>query len=88
MKHHRIFTLTLVHAALMLTTAAETFAAPALGSRPAAAAMVNALDFNPTASDATTAIQAAIDTGTAQVLIPYTGSAWIVRPLFARRSSA
>ena len=86
MKHHRIFTIALLHAALLSATAAEIFAAPALSSHPAAAAMVNALDFNPTASDATTAIQAAIDTGAAQVLIPYTGSAWIVRPLFARRS--
>jgi hypothetical protein len=48
---------------------------------------VNVLDYNPGAADATDAIQSAIDSGASRVLIPYRGSAYSVRPLFARSSN-
>lgn len=47
---------------------------------------VNIVNYNPLAGDATDAIQAAIDSGASQVVIPALGSPWIVRPLFARTS--
>jgi Bacterial Ig domain len=59
----------------------------AVGSAQAQAATVNAADYGYDPTDATAALQAAIDSGASRVIVPRMNTDWIIRPVFLRASN-
>ena len=55
--------------------------------RGAAPAWVDASEYGFDAADATSALQAAIDSGAATVFVPNMGTDWIIRPIFLNSSN-
>ena len=82
----------LILIAILIASAARGGVVPGKGHNPEAVAQVAAGDLAVAnaswwgfdAEDATEALQAAIDSKAATVIVPYMGKPWVVRPIFLR----